>query len=115
MSREEKIKKLRNYCEGRVCTRCPLYTGCGHGNFDNLSDYTLEICCKLIDITENGTDRVEVNKSRNSNVIYFLIEGTCVEDLFNILAVNGYPVQLSTTDTPNKFRVDVLSEVQNES
>ena len=42
----------------------------------------------------------------------FYINGTCVDDLFHILANNGYPVQMYTTDKPNEFAIDVI--VKNE-
>lgn len=38
----------------------------------------------------------------------FYIKGTCVDDLFHILASNGYSVQMCNTDVPNEFRVDVI-------
>ena len=39
----------------------------------------------------------------------FYINGTCVDDLFHILANNGYPVQISTIqDDSNTYRVDVM-------
>jgi len=33
----------------------------------------------------------------------FKIKGTCVDDLFHILASNGYQVQLSTTDVSDTY------------
>ena len=44
----------------------------------------------------------------NSCIATFYIKGTCVDDLFHILACNGYVVQMSTTETPDEFRIDVI-------
>ncbi|AQS10605.1 hypothetical protein CLOBY_27500 [Clostridium saccharobutylicum] len=38
----------------------------------------------------------------------FKIKGTCVDDLFHILASNGYQVQLSTTQTRDTYICDVI-------
>ena len=38
----------------------------------------------------------------------FKIKGTCVDDLFHILANNGYQVQLSTTEVSDTYNCDVL-------
>ena len=47
--------------------------------------------------------------NHTSNIVRFYIKGTCVDDLFHILASNGYPVQISTIqDDTNTYRVDVM-------
>jgi hypothetical protein len=44
------------------------------------------------------------------------IKGTCVDDLFHILASNGYQVQLSTTQASDTYICDVVVEdLKNES
>lgn len=43
----------------------------------------------------------------------FKIKGICVDDLFHILASNGYQVQLSTTQEKDVYRIDVI--LKNES
>ena len=48
-------------------------------------------------------------RNHTSNIVRFCIKGTCVDDLFHILARNGYPVQISTIqDNTNTYRVDVM-------
>ena len=43
------------------------------------------------------------------NIATFILKGNCVDDLFHILANNGYPVQVSTIqDDTNTYRVDVM-------
>lgn len=41
-------------------------------------------------------------------LVKFKIKGTCVDDLFHILASNGYQVQLSTTEVKDTYNLDVL-------
>lgn len=41
-------------------------------------------------------------------IVKFKIKGTCVDDLFHILASNGYQVQLSTTQERDTYNCDVL-------
>lgn len=98
MSREEKIEKLRKYCKGRWCNDCVLFTGEAHGNFDEMDDHQLSVCCKLID-----SARV-IEKSG----VTLKVRCCCVDDLFHILASNGYSVQLSTTTEPEVYRVDIV-------
>lgn len=43
-----------------------------------------------------------------ANIATFYIKGTCVDDLFHILANNGYAVQMCTTKEPNEYEVDVI-------
>ena len=44
------------------------------------------------------------------------IKGTCVDDLFHILANNGYQVQLNTTQERDTYICDVIVEnLKNES
>ena len=48
-------------------------------------------------------------RNHTSNIVRFYIKGTCVDDLFHILASNGYPVQISTLqDDANTYRADVM-------
>ena len=48
-------------------------------------------------------------RNHTSNIVRFYIKGTCVDDLFHILASNDYPVQISTIqDDANTYRVDVM-------
>ena len=48
-------------------------------------------------------------RNHTSNIVRFYIKGTCVDDLFHILASNSYPVQISTIqDDSNTYRVDVM-------
>ena len=48
-------------------------------------------------------------RNHTSNIVRFYIKGTCVDDLFHILASNGCPVQISTIqDDSNTYRVDVM-------
>ena len=48
-------------------------------------------------------------RNHTSNIVRFYIKGTCIDDLFHILASNGYPVQISTIqDDSNTYRVDVM-------
>lgn len=46
-------------------------------------------------------------------MVRFKIRGTCVDDLFHILASNGYQVQLSTTQEKDVYIIDVI--LKNES
>lgn len=98
MSREEKIEKLQKYCKGKACLDCTLFTGEYHGAFGDMNDHQLSVCCKLID-----SARV-IEKS----VVALKVKGCCVDDLFHILASNGYSVQLSTTTEPEVYRVDIV-------
>lgn len=41
-------------------------------------------------------------------LVKFKIKGTCVDDLFHILASNGYQVQLSTTEVKDTYICNVL-------
>lgn len=41
-------------------------------------------------------------------MVRFKIKGTCVDDLFHILASNGYQVQLSTTQEKDVYTIDVI-------
>jgi hypothetical protein len=43
-------------------------------------------------------------------IVKFKIKGTCVDDLFHILASNGYQVQLSTTQEKDTYICDVIVE-----
>lgn len=44
------------------------------------------------------------------------IKGTCVDDLFHILASNGYQVQLSTTQVRDTYNCDVIvKDLEDES
>jgi uncharacterized protein (DUF2126 family) len=46
----------------------------------------------------------------------FKVKGTCVDDLFHILANNGYQVQLSTTEVRDIYICDVIvKDLENES
>ena len=45
----------------------------------------------------------------------FKIKGSCVDDLFHILASNGYQVQLSTTEVSDTYNCDVVVEDLKES
>ena len=48
-------------------------------------------------------------RNNTSNIVRFYIKGTCVDDLYHILASNGYPVQISAIqDNSNTYRVDVM-------
>lgn len=47
-------------------------------------------------------------------MIRFEIKGSCVDDLFHILAANGYKVQLSTTNEKDVFIVDVIFKNESE-
>ena len=48
-------------------------------------------------------------RNHTSNIVRFYIKGTCVDDLFHILASNSYPVQISTIqEDSNTYRVDVM-------
>ena len=42
------------------------------------------------------------------NIATFYIRGTCVDDMFHILANNGYNVQVCTTTKLDIYRVDVI-------
>jgi hypothetical protein len=44
------------------------------------------------------------------NVATFYLKGNCVDDLFHILASNGYKVQMSTTSIDGMYRVDVITD-----
>ena len=104
MTREEKIEKLCNYCKGRRCNDCVLFTGGAHDNFDEMGDFQLNVCCKLIDLA----------RVTEKSVVTLKVKGCCVDDLFHILASNGYSVQLSTTTEPEVYRVDIIvREVDN--
>lgn len=110
------LEKIKDYCSVRGCNNCVLLSQYDylHCEFSKLSDHALEMYCKLIDISENYTDSVKKLKNC-SNCASFYVKGNCVDDLFHILVSNGYRVQLSNTDTPNQYRVDVIieSEVDN--
>lgn len=40
----------------------------------------------------------------------FKVKGTCVDDLFHILANNGYQVQLNTTNVKDTYECRVIVE-----
>lgn len=42
------------------------------------------------------------------------IKGNCVDDLFHILASNGYPVQMTTTHEPNVYVIDFMIDEESE-
>ena len=48
-------------------------------------------------------------------VVRFKIKGTCVDDLFHVLANNGYAVQVCTTEYPDVYCVDVIIKEEEES
>ena len=41
------------------------------------------------------------------NRVILKIKGSCVDDLFHILENNNYPVQVSTTDKPEEYFVEI--------
>ena len=45
------------------------------------------------------------------DIVSFKIKGTCADDLFHILASNGYPVQMCTTNVRDVFLIDVKTEI----
>lgn len=47
-------------------------------------------------------------------MVKFKINGTCVDDLFHILASNGYQVQLSTTQEKDVYTLDVILKDESE-
>lgn len=99
MNRDEMILKIDKYCSERACNRCVLCkNNTYHGPFEDMDEHHLFVCCELIDLADKGESKLPT----------FEVKGNCVDDLFHILANNGYPVQISTTDTPDKYNVTVI-------
>ena len=45
------------------------------------------------------------------DIVSFKIKGTCADNLFHILASNGYPVQMCTTNVRDVCLFDVKTEI----
>lgn len=58
--------------------------------------------------------QLESVKKTKSKPVNLTITGNCVDDLFHILACNGYAVQISTTETLDKYNVTVMIEESEE-
>lgn len=66
LKREEKLKKIGQFCNGRGCFRCPLYipdSTCS--NRDRWTDRLLEYSCRIIDYEEELRQDLKKEEAKN--------------------------------------------------